>query len=106
MKPAQRLLPTFRTLAMPVRLAHISDIHVTTPRLEWQWEDWFNKRLPGWLNFRLLGRAWRFRHGDAVLSTLVSELQQRKPDRIIFSGDATAMGFESEFARAAAILKL
>jgi 3',5'-cyclic AMP phosphodiesterase CpdA len=91
---------------MPVRLVHISDIHVTATPLEWQREDWFNKRLPGWINFKLLGRGWRFRHGDSVLATLVAHVQERKPDRIIFSGDATAMGFESEFARAADILKL
>lgn len=91
---------------MSVRLAHISDIHITSSRLGWQWEDWFNKRLPGWVNFRLLGRGYRFRHAEAVLARLVMELQQRRPDRIVFSGDATAMGFDSEFARAAEILQV
>jgi 3',5'-cyclic AMP phosphodiesterase CpdA len=91
---------------MSVRLAHLSDIHITANPLGWRWEDWFNKRLPGWVNFRLLGRGYRFRHAEAVLALLVRELQQRKPDRIVFSGDATAMGFEVEFARAAAILQL
>jgi 3',5'-cyclic AMP phosphodiesterase CpdA len=91
---------------MPVRLAHLSDIHITADTLGWRWEDWFNKRLPGWVNFRYLGRRHRFRSADTVLTALVAELQTRRPDHIIFSGDATAMGFEAEFARAASMLKV
>jgi 3',5'-cyclic AMP phosphodiesterase CpdA len=91
---------------MKIRLAHLSDIHITAERLGWQWQDWFNKRLPGWINFRWLGRAYRFRHADKVLATLMAELQERRPDCIVFSGDATAMGFESEFIRAASLLRV
>jgi hypothetical protein len=89
---------------MTVRLAHISDIHITAAPLGWQRGDWFNKRLPGWFNLEFLGRGRSFRDAEAVLARLVAELRQRRPDRIIFSGDATALGFEAEFARAAAIL--
>jgi 3',5'-cyclic AMP phosphodiesterase CpdA len=87
-----------------VYLAHLSDIHITAPRLEWQLGDWFTKRWPGWINFRWLGRRYRFRHADRVVSVLAQEVRQRRPDRILFSGDATAMGFESEFRRAAEFL--
>lgn len=89
-----------------IRLAHFSDIHITASPLGWEMRDWFNKRLPGWVNFRFLGRRHRFRHADTVLETMVAELRERRPDRIVFSGDATAMGFEVEFARAAAMLKV
>jgi 3',5'-cyclic AMP phosphodiesterase CpdA len=89
-----------------VRLAHLSDIHLTSPTLEWTLGDWFTKRYPGWINFRWLGRRFRFRQADEVLSILTAELRSRCPDRIIFSGDATAMGFESEFRRAAEFLGL
>lgn len=89
-----------------VRLVHFSDIHITASPLGWRLGDWFNKRLPGWVNLRYFGRGHRFRHADLVLDTLVSDLRERRPDRVIFSGDATAMGFEVEFARAAAMLKL
>lgn len=89
-----------------IRLAHISDVHITASPLGWEWRDWFNKRLPGWINFRCLGRGHRFQEAEAVLGKLVAELQKRRPDRIIFSGDATAMGFEAEFTRAAELLKL
>jgi 3',5'-cyclic AMP phosphodiesterase CpdA len=87
-----------------VRLAHFSDVHVTAPACDWRPSDWFNKRMPAWLNLRLLGRGLRFRHTDRVLTALVEDLGRRGYDRILFSGDATALGFEEEVARAASLL--
>jgi 3',5'-cyclic AMP phosphodiesterase CpdA len=89
-----------------IRLAHLSDIHLTTPELPWQWGDWFTKRYPGWLNFRYLGRKYRFRHADEVLGVLIDEVHQRAPDHIVFSGDATALGFAPEFEKAAELLRV
>ena len=43
---------------------------------------------------------------DEVLGVLMDELRQRGPDRIVFSGDATALGFASEFERAAELLRV
>jgi 3',5'-cyclic AMP phosphodiesterase CpdA len=85
-------------------LAHFSDIHVTARPLGWQRRDWFSKRLTGWLNYRWLGRAHRFRHAEEMVAILMAEWHQRRPDQLVFSGDATALGFEAEFARAAALL--
>jgi 3',5'-cyclic AMP phosphodiesterase CpdA len=87
-----------------IRLAHLSDIHITATGLEWTRTDWLNKRLAAWFNFRWLGRGYRFRRADEVLGLLVADLRRRAPDRVIFSGDATALGFESEFRRAAELL--
>ncbi len=84
----------------PVRLAHLSDIHVTSRVLGWRKRDWFSKRVAGWINTRVLGRKHRFRHADAVLTALMADLRRRRPDRIVFSGDATTLGFENEFAQA------
>jgi 3',5'-cyclic AMP phosphodiesterase CpdA len=89
-----------------VRLAHISDIHVTAPECVWRREDWFNKRLSAWINLRLLGRGYRFRRADHVLSVLAEEIRRGGFDRIVFSGDASAMGFEEEVTRAAYLLKV
>jgi 3',5'-cyclic AMP phosphodiesterase CpdA len=89
-----------------VRLAHLSDIHITSPTLDWLRADWFNKRLAAWLNFRCLGRARRFRHADHVLGRLVADIESRQIDHVIFSGDATALGFVQEFRRAAEALKV
>jgi len=89
-----------------IRLAHFSDIHITAPHLDWKLGDWFNKRYAAWVNFRWLGRRHRFGRADEVLTRLVAEIAERRPDHIIFSGDATALGFESEFRRAAEMLRV
>jgi 3',5'-cyclic AMP phosphodiesterase CpdA len=87
-----------------IRLVHLSDIHITAANLNWKLRDWFNKRYAAWINFRWLGRRRRFRRADEVLERLVAELQERQPDHVVFSGDATALGFENELQRAAGLL--
>src|SRR5258708_6015816 len=89
-----------------IRLAHLSDVHITRPSLGWRTADWFSKRLPGWINLRALGRGRRFRNADRVLGALMASLQADPPDRILFSGDATALGFQSELAHAAGLFGL
>src|SRR5262249_47472150 len=89
-----------------IRLAHLSDIHITASPLGWQWHDWFSKRYLGWINFRWLGRGFRFCPADEILGVLMAELKERKLDRVVFSGDATALGYEVEFRRAAQLLGL
>ena len=90
----------------PVRLVHFSDIHVTTRPLGWRRGDYFTKRLAAWVNLYGLGRAYRFRHAEKVLATLREEMRRSPPDRVLFTGDATALGFEAEVARAAELLGL
>jgi 3',5'-cyclic AMP phosphodiesterase CpdA len=90
----------------PLHLAHFSDVHVTARPLGWSRRDWLSKRVTGWLNLRLLGRGRRFRHAEDVLTVLAGELKQRRPDHVVFSGDATSLGFEAEVARAARLLGL
>jgi 3',5'-cyclic AMP phosphodiesterase CpdA len=87
-----------------VRLAHFSDIHVTACPLGWRPGDYLTKRYPGWINFRWLGRRFRFRRAEDVLAAMQTDLARQRPDLLVFSGDATALGFETEFARAAALL--
>ena len=88
------------------RLIHVSDVHVTAPAYRWFPEDWFNKRMAAWLNLRLLGRGRRFSRADAVLATLMAELRREPPDHVVFSGDATALGFDEEMVRAASLFGL
>jgi 3',5'-cyclic AMP phosphodiesterase CpdA len=90
--------------ATTVRLAHVSDVHITTKPLGWQRRDWFSKRVTGWINLRLMGRRYRFRRAEEVLQTLVADLRRRRLDHVVFSGDATNLGFEAEFVRATALL--
>jgi 3',5'-cyclic AMP phosphodiesterase CpdA len=89
-----------------IRLSHFSDIHVTARPCAWRREDWLNKRLAAWVNLRLLGRGFRFRRAEQVLRALFEELRSRQPDHLLFSGDATAMGFEEELVRAASLLRV
>jgi len=79
---------------------------VTAPGCGWRLEDWLNKRLFAWLNLRVLGRGYRFRSTAKVLKSLREELRHRPVDHLIFSGDATAMGFEEEVMRAADLLEV
>jgi 3',5'-cyclic AMP phosphodiesterase CpdA len=88
-----------------VRFAHISDIHVTAPST-WKVGDWFSKRLSSWINLRFLGRGYHFRWTETILTALRVELRERRLDHILFSGDATALGFQEEVARAAALLDI
>ena len=55
-----------------VRLVHFSDIHLTTEPLGWRRADWFNKRLPGWINLKWLGREHRFPDADRATKGAVT----------------------------------
>src|SRR4051794_25070502 len=88
-----------------VRLAHVSDVHLSTRPLGWRLGDVFSKRLSSWLNDRL-ARRHRFRQAARILDCLSAELPRRGIEHVIFSGDATALGFEAEFACAAAALRV
>src|SRR3954463_13058763 len=86
------------------RLAHFSDVHLTIRPLGWALHDLRTKRLSGWFHLRALGRGKQFRLAHDVAKALVAEFHDRRPDRLVFSGDATALGFVSEFAHAAEYL--
>jgi len=94
-------------MSTAVRLVHLSDIHLTAHPLGWGWRDWLSKRLSGWLNTHCLPRHRRFLQADAVLAALMSDIRDRsQPDCVVFSGDATTLGFSRELERAAAGLHL
>lgn len=90
---------------MAIRLAHFSDIHVTTAPLHWTWGDWFSKRLTSWLN-HAIGRGPQFALADEIVRCLMDDLVQRGIDHVVFSGDATALGFEEEVRHAAGLLRV
>ena len=88
-----------------IRLAHLSDIHISAVPLGWRKRDWLSKRLTSWLNLRF-GRNKQFARAVEVASRLIDEVAVRGIDHVIFSGDATALGFEAELSRAAQILRV
>jgi 3',5'-cyclic AMP phosphodiesterase CpdA len=87
-----------------VRLAHFSDLHLTTSPLGWRARDWLTKRVTGWLNARLLPRFSRFRHAEEAARALVEDLRAADPNHATFSGDASTLGLEAECCHAADIL--
>lgn len=84
-----------------LRLAHFSDIHLTSKRLGWTGRDLLTKKVTGWVNVKLLGRGRRFKHAAVVVDALLHELRTRQFDHLVFSGDVTKLAFESEFRLAA-----
>lgn len=84
-----------------VRLAHFSDIHLTVRPLGWRVRDAFGKRPTGWVNVAVLGRGKRFRHANDVTAALRAEFARRGFDQLVFSGDATTLGFPAEMTEAA-----
>lgn len=91
---------------MPLRLAHLSDVHVSARPLGWGWRDWFGKRVTGWLNTHCGRRRRAFRDAEQVLALLADDLRTRRPDAVVFSGDATMLGFPRELARVAQALRV
>ncbi|MBL8800338.1 MAG: metallophosphoesterase [Planctomycetia bacterium] len=87
-----------------IRLVHFSDVHLTARPLGWTWPDWFGKRLSGFYNNHLSARSQRFRQAESLLTVLAADIQARPPDGIVFSGDATTLGFLSETERTAQVL--
>src|SRR3954471_8409976 len=98
---ARSALITRHSSLMTVRLAHFSDVHLTARPLGWRVRDAFNKRTAGWVNLAVLGRGARFRHADDVAAALRRDFASRGFDQLVFSGDATALGFPTEMAEAA-----
>ncbi|MEI7687682.1 MAG: metallophosphoesterase, partial [Planctomycetota bacterium] len=86
-----------------VRVAHVSDVHITASPLGLALRDFLSKRFGTLVNLRL-HRGKNFRLADEVALAFERDCRQRGVDSVIFSGDATNFGLPSEMARAAEIL--
>lgn len=87
-----------------LRFLHYSDVHLTVPKLGWRPRDVFSKKAMGWVNVKLLGRGRRFKHAPTVADAMIAAARDRGHDGVLFSGDATKLAFEPEFAFAAETL--
>jgi len=86
-----------------VRLAHVSDIHVSARPLGMRWGDYLSKRAVTWLNVGLTrGRA--FALSARVLECLTADVAARGASHLVFSGDATHLGLDAEMRRVAELL--
>lgn len=77
-------------------LAHCSDPHFASVD-HIKKRDFFNKRLFGYLRWKLKRRA---EHSDELLTILNKDLQRTKPDHIAITGDLTQLGLPVEFKMA------
>ncbi len=79
------------------RIAHISDPHLTTLR-GIQAGELCNKRILGYLSWLLRRRR---EHRREVLSALIQDVRDRKPDHLVITGDLTHVGTARECDEAA-----
>lgn len=86
-----------------VRIAHFSDIHLTAPQLSWRPSDLLTKRATGWMNLKLV-RGRRFRDAPLILQAMMADIRDRGCQHLIFSGDASTLGFAEEIEVAARAL--
>ena len=75
-----------------ITLAHISDVHLA-PLPPVRWSELVNKRITGYLNWRL--RRHNTLSGDG-LNTLVRHMREQKPDFTAVTGDLVNLGLEAE----------
>jgi 3',5'-cyclic AMP phosphodiesterase CpdA len=82
------------------RIAHVSDLHVLSPRgFEWR-GALFNKRLTGYANLVLQrGRVFRSEYLRSVLAAAGAWA-----DHVVVTGDVTNLSLEREFVQARALL--
>jgi len=79
----------------PLRILHLSDIHIHTQLRHMKWHKWFSKRAIGAINL-LRGRAKYFDQAQEKMEALIRFKQAQDIDLVIHTGDYTALGLESE----------
>ena len=75
-----------------ITLAHISDVHLA-PLPPIKWTELANKRMTGFINWRL--RRHNSLSGDG-LANLVRHMREQKPDFTAVTGDLVNLGLEAE----------
>jgi 3',5'-cyclic AMP phosphodiesterase CpdA len=88
----------------PTRIIHFSDAHLNIPKPGWRPADYLSKRLTGWLNWTVTSRGQRFADAPRRIRAIGDLIRQQKPDGVVFSGDASAIGFGTEAAAVAEAL--
>ncbi len=76
------------------RLAHISDVHLS-PLPQVKWLDLANKRITGYLNWKL---NRKHQIGGNSLTPLMRDLIAAKPDHIAVTGDLVNLALDQEFS--------
>ncbi|MGZ3480382.1 MAG: metallophosphoesterase family protein [Myxococcaceae bacterium] len=88
-----------------LRLAHLSDLH---HQIDWRQRSLWSsgwRGVPGRIELHALGRLRRFAGVGPRIARLVEQVLGLAPDRVILTGDLTALGDESELRLARALLE-
>ena len=75
-----------------LKIAHISDPHLTSLD-HVKWGDLLNKRILGYLSWKLRRRR---SHSRDILSRTLADLAEQQPDHLVISGDFTHLGTANE----------
>ncbi len=75
-----------------LKIAHLSDPHLTSLH-HVKWDELLNKRVLGYLSWRLKRRR---SHSREILSRTLADLAAQQPDHLIISGDFTHLGTANE----------
>ena len=86
-----------------IRLAHYSDLHVTSPPLREALRRFAGKRLIGACKYYLAGHRRHFGGADHRLRLLLDDLDAQDVDHALCTGDLTATSLDSEFQRCAEV---
>lgn len=93
--PEPSTLPPVQPAAY--RIAHVSDPHLSTLAGA-HWPDFLNKRVLGWLSWRIRRRR---EHRPEILDRLVEDLAAAGAEHVLVTGDLTHVGLPSECREAA-----
>ena len=88
-----------------LRLAHLSDLH---HQIDWEKRSFWSsgwRGAPGRFELHALGRLRRFAGVEQRIARLVDQVLALAPDRVIVTGDLTALGDEDELRRARTLLE-
>lgn len=77
-------------------LAHLSDLHLSTPKLDWA-SLGSAKRVLAALSWKLRKRQ---RHDNTFLDLVVEDLRALRPDAVVITGDLTQTGHPREILEA------
>jgi 3',5'-cyclic AMP phosphodiesterase CpdA len=89
---------------LTLRIAHVSDIHITSDPRTLRWRECLGNRAAGWFNLRCNGRYARFEGAAEVARAFVADVLAQGVEAIIVSGDITGMSLEDEWTTAREIL--
>jgi 3',5'-cyclic AMP phosphodiesterase CpdA len=88
-----------------LRLVHLSDLH---HQIDWRKRPFWSsgwRGAPGRFELHALGRLRRFTGVEQRIARLVDQVLALCPDRVLLTGDLTALGDAAELEHARALLQ-